>query len=209
MMNVDESASVLYEENLARAGLTAEQVDPVCVYCTVDMVYQLCFYIHTNTHMHQPLYTTILPHTHAFQPPTHALHIPTSPPIHLPTSPPIHLPTHPHPYTPIHPSTPHQDSTVMHALNGYLFCNAPPLQLTMGATSRWLLAALGSESDLHTPMFVQQQLLEEGRAVSTVELLPSITKVVTVQATTKGLWEVHCNVAHHYEQGMRMGLQVV
>ncbi len=97
----------------------------------------------------------------------------------------------------------------MHALNGYMYCNTPPVQLRLGSTSRWLLAALGTESDLHSPLFVQQLLMEEGRAVSTVELLPSITKVVTVQATTKGLWEVDCAVADHFKHGTRMGLQIV
>lgn len=98
---------------------------------------------------------------------------------------------------------------MLHAINGFLFCNAPPLKLRLGGTSRWLLASLGSESDLHTPEFLQQLLLEEGRAIPTVELLPAVTKVVTVKATTPGSWEVHCAVTHHMEQGMRMRLEVV
>lgn len=96
----------------------------------------------------------------------------------------------------------------MHAINGFIYCNAPPITLRLGGTSRWLLAALGSESDLHTPEFVQQLLLEEGRAVPTVELMPAVTKVVTVQATTPGAWEVHCAVAEHMQEGMRMQLVV-
>lgn len=101
-----------------------------------------------------------------------------------------------------------QDATTLHSINGFLFCNAPPITLRLGGTSRWLLAALGSESDLHTPEFLQQLLLEEGRAVPTVELLPAVTKVVMVQATTPGRWEVHCAVTHHMEEGMRMQLLV-
>jgi hypothetical protein len=49
-----------------------------------------------------------------------------------------------------------QEANLKHAINGYLYCNGPELQLKEGRPVRLILAAFGGEKDMHTPVFRNQ-----------------------------------------------------
>lgn len=44
----------------------------------------------------------------------------------------------------------------MHAINGYVYCNAPGLAFRRGRVVRWVMLAFGSESEFHSPYFANQ-----------------------------------------------------
>lgn len=50
----------------------------------------------------------------------------------------------------------------MHAINGFIYCNAPTLQLAPGAKLRTILMGFGSEVDMHSPVFAGQSLTHVG-----------------------------------------------
>lgn len=50
----------------------------------------------------------------------------------------------------------------MHAINGYLYCNGPTLQLAPGDKLRTILMGFGSEVDMHSPIFAGQSLAHLG-----------------------------------------------
>lgn len=54
------------------------------------------------------------------------------------------------------------ESNLMHAINGYLYCNGPTLQLAPGAKLRTILMGFGSEVDMHSPVFAGQSLSHLG-----------------------------------------------
>lgn len=102
----------------------------------------------------------------------------------------------------------HEEANLKHCINGYLFCNMPDVQLPLNSTTRWLLAALGSEGDLHSPLFEGQAVALAGQPISSPGLLPAMTRVVDVTAQTPGHWQLRCEVEDHIMAGMRVSLHV-
>jgi hephaestin len=68
------------------------------------------------------------------------------------------------------------ESNLMHAINGYVYCNGPTLQLKRGETVRWLVMGFGSEADMHSPVFDGQavQYAGEGKGGRDVVGLGSV-----------------------------------
>ena len=89
------------------------------------------------------------------------------------------------------------------AINGYIFGNAPGLEMNQGERVRWYLFALGSEQDFHTAHWHGLRVIEEGRRrTDVVELLPASMKVADMVADNPGSWLFHCHVADHMMEGM-------
>jgi manganese oxidase len=89
------------------------------------------------------------------------------------------------------------------AINGYIFGNAPGLEMNEGERVRWYLFGLGSEQDFHTAHWHGVRVLEEGRRrTDVIELLPASMKVADVTADNPGTWLFHCHVARHMQEGM-------
>jgi hypothetical protein len=89
------------------------------------------------------------------------------------------------------------------AINGFIFGNAPGLEINEGERVRWYLFALGSERDFHTAHWHGLRVLEEGRRrTDVVELLPASMKVADMVADDPGTWLFHCHVAEHMMNGM-------
>jgi manganese oxidase len=89
------------------------------------------------------------------------------------------------------------------AINGYIFGNAPGLEMNEGERVRWYLFGLGSENDFHTAHWHGVRVLEEGRRrTDVIELLPASMKVADVTADNPGTWLFHCHVARHMQEGM-------
>jgi hypothetical protein len=90
-----------------------------------------------------------------------------------------------------------------YAINGYIFGNAPGLEMNEGERVRWYLFGLGSEQDFHTAHWHGLRVVEEGRRrTDNVELLPASMKVADMVADNPGTWLFHCHVAEHMMEGM-------
>lgn len=100
------------------------------------------------------------------------------------------------------------ESNLKHAINGYLYCNLPGLEAVRGSTLRLLLVGMGSEADMHSPVFTGQVLRSKSAAYQTAELMPTVTRVVDVEAQQAGTWPVYCVVHDHFSAGMRANLVV-
>lgn len=94
------------------------------------------------------------------------------------------------------------ESNLKHAMNGGLFLTLPGLTVRRGERVRWYLAAFGSETDLHTPHWHGNTVLEGGTRRDVVALLPATTTVADMRPDAVGTWPFHCHVADHMAAGM-------
>lgn len=95
-----------------------------------------------------------------------------------------------------------EESNLMHALNGYVYGNMPPITISTGQRVRWYVFALGTEVDLHTPHWHGNTVLERGRRRDEVELMPATQLVVDMVPDNPGTWLMHCHVNDHLAAGM-------
>ena len=90
-----------------------------------------------------------------------------------------------------------------YTINGRVFGNLPGLEMNEGERVRWYLFGLGSETDIHTPHWHGERVIEGGvRRSDVVELLPAEMKVADLVADNPGSWLFHCHVAAHMTTGM-------
>lgn len=94
------------------------------------------------------------------------------------------------------------ESNLMHQINGYLYCNGPTLQLSVGDRVRWYVLGFGSEVDMHSPVFEGQDVTYAGESTYSVALMPSNTFVLDMVANTTGTWNYYCNILDHIWAGM-------
>lgn len=93
---------------------------------------------------------------------------------------------------------------LMHAINGYIYCNGPPLPLTRGLNVRFHVIALGTEIDLHTPSLTDASWSADGQRVGALGMMPGAMQSVDVAVTTRpGPSLLQCRVADHVLAGMR------
>ena len=106
-----------------------------------------------------------------------------------------------------------EESNTMHGLNGLLFCNTAALPgaalpaAVLGATTRWYVAVLGTEVDLHAAHWHGNTVLERESAggafrSDSIALLPRQIKTADMVAHAAGRWLFHCHVTDHIEAGM-------
>jgi FtsP/CotA-like multicopper oxidase with cupredoxin domain len=96
-----------------------------------------------------------------------------------------------------------QESNKMHSINGFVYGNLQGLNTVQGERVRWYVIGLGNEVDLHTPHWHGATLLETGRRVDVVELLPGTHVTADMRPDTPGIWLFHCHVNDHIEAGMQ------
>ncbi|GAB4814065.1 hypothetical protein N2152v2_001111 [Parachlorella kessleri] len=101
-----------------------------------------------------------------------------------------------------------EESNLMHSVNGYVYCNIPALEVALNSTVRFVMLGMGSEADMHSPTFTGQVLLSVGSTSRTVELMPTVTKVVDMVPSEAGRWQFYCDVHDHIVAGMRGTLVV-
>jgi FtsP/CotA-like multicopper oxidase with cupredoxin domain len=89
------------------------------------------------------------------------------------------------------------------AINGFIYGNAPGLEMNQGERVRWYLFGLGSEGDFHTAHWHGVRVLDQNqRRTDVIELLPASMKVADMVADNPGTWLFHCHVAAHMLEGM-------
>lgn len=101
------------------------------------------------------------------------------------------------------------ESNRMHSMNGYVFSNLPGLEMHEGERVRWYQLALGTEVDLHTPHWHGNTLMEAGRRVDVLNLLPGSHITVDMQPDNPGIWMYHCHVNDHIDAGMMANYRVI
>lgn len=94
------------------------------------------------------------------------------------------------------------ESNLMHSMNGYVYHNLPGLVMKEGEAVRWYQVDLGSEEDLHTPHWHGNTLLESGRRVDVLNLMPGTHATVDMKPDNPGKWMYHCHVNDHIKAGM-------
>jgi Multicopper oxidase len=104
-----------------------------------------------------------------------------------------------------------QESNLMHAINGFMYCNGiPAKQLTVGRPVRLYMYALGGVIDFHSILFGNEALhFDNGISRGTAKLLAGtfVTGAVAIPDSTSarsGALEIRCGVDDHLIAGMRM-----
>eukprot|EP00898_Chlorokybus_atmophyticus_P000768 jgi/Chlat1/1692/Chrsp127S01958 len=94
------------------------------------------------------------------------------------------------------------ENNLMHSVNGYIFCNAPAINLTTNERVRWHFIALGTEVDMHTPTFHEDTLIALNRRRNAVQLLPASMVTADFSPQRAGTFQVGCQVYDHVLAGM-------
>src|SRR5207248_6239672 len=66
-----------------------------------------------------------------------------------------------------------QESNLMHSVNGYVFGNQPLITVRRGQHVRWYVMSMGTEVDLHTPHWHDNDVTVNGMRMDVVSLLPA------------------------------------
>jgi FtsP/CotA-like multicopper oxidase with cupredoxin domain len=101
------------------------------------------------------------------------------------------------------------ESNLKHAINGYIFNNVPGLDMYPGERVRWYVVGFGDEADVHTPHWHGHTVLDYGRRVDTLSLIPAQFKTVDMVPDSIGTWSFHCHVNGHHTDGMFTDYQVL
>jgi hypothetical protein len=92
-----------------------------------------------------------------------------------------------------------------HAINGFLYCTLPGLDMRAGERVRWYVGALGSEEAIHTAHWhgVVLQGAESGRRADQVVVQAAEAKALdAAPADNVGTWLLHCHLDDHMMNGM-------
>ncbi|MGH9700205.1 MAG: multicopper oxidase domain-containing protein [Candidatus Acidiferrales bacterium] len=87
-------------------------------------------------------------------------------------------------------------------INGYLFGNGPMMTMKQGERVRWYLMSLGEASNLHSPHWHGNTVMQDGRRTDVVSLLPAQMVTVDMVPDDPGTWLFHCHVDDHMAAGM-------
>ncbi|CAD7698221.1 unnamed protein product [Ostreobium quekettii] len=98
-----------------------------------------------------------------------------------------------------------EESNLMHAVNGYLYCNMPRIKLYKDSLLQVVLMGMGSETDMHVPIFSGAPLVHRGQNVAAVQVMPSTSFVVDLTAPVgpTGVYDIYCDVHDHLSAGMQ------
>jgi Multicopper oxidase len=103
-----------------------------------------------------------------------------------------------------------QESNLMHAVNGLMFCNnLPRKQLTVGQPVRMYMYSLGSDVDLHSISLGNEALhFDEGLTRGSAKLLAGTFTSAVAVPVHSGALELRCRIDDHVRAGMRMLVDV-
>jgi len=101
------------------------------------------------------------------------------------------------------------EPNLMHAINGYIYCNAPSLNFTLGQRVRFYTMALGTEVDMHTPNMAGSSWEVLGHRQPAQHMMPGVMRNADVLITNPpGYGVISCRVGDHITAGMMLGFQV-
>uniref|UniRef100_A0A383V6F7 Plastocyanin-like domain-containing protein n=1 Tax=Tetradesmus obliquus TaxID=3088 RepID=A0A383V6F7_TETOB len=94
------------------------------------------------------------------------------------------------------------ESNMKYTVNGFVFCNIPGMNMTVGDRVRWYVSALGSEDALHTAHWHGITFSHNGHMVDQVVVLASSAYVLDAVTDNPGSWLFHCHLTDHISGGM-------
>ena len=94
-----------------------------------------------------------------------------------------------------------EESLMKHTVNGYIFCNVPGINMTLGENVRWHVASLGSEGDMHTSHWHGNTFLMNGHRGDHVKMVPGTIVSLDFFPRSAGTWLYHCHVNDHIHAG--------
>ncbi|KAG2501398.1 hypothetical protein HYH03_001185 [Edaphochlamys debaryana] len=91
-----------------------------------------------------------------------------------------------------------------HAINGFVWCNAPPasLRLRVGQRVRWHVGSVGSSDGLHNFHWHGHVVELNGHHIDQFSGIPAATYSVNLTPLEPGDWLFHCHVNDHMDMGM-------
>eukprot|EP00879_Flechtneria_rotunda_P000261 GHRR01000344.1.p1 GENE.GHRR01000344.1~~GHRR01000344.1.p1 ORF type:complete len:1159 (+),score=375.53 GHRR01000344.1:116-3592(+) len=88
------------------------------------------------------------------------------------------------------------------SINGFLYCNMPGLNMTVGEKVRWYVSSLGSEDAIHTAHWHGITFNMSGQHVDQAVVLASSMMVLDAYTDNPGTWLFHCHLTDHIDGGM-------
>lgn len=95
------------------------------------------------------------------------------------------------------------------SINGYIYANAPRIELKQGERVRWYVVSVGNGFDFHTPHWHGNTVLWNGNRTDVISLMPAQMTTVNMVPDNPGIWLFHCHVADHMDAGMSTYYEVV
>uniref|UniRef100_A0A3B4B1Y7 ferroxidase n=1 Tax=Periophthalmus magnuspinnatus TaxID=409849 RepID=A0A3B4B1Y7_9GOBI len=100
------------------------------------------------------------------------------------------------------------ESNKMHAINGFVYRNAPGLTMCKGDKVTWHLSGLGSEQDLNSLHFEGNRFLFRQNRRDSISVFPHVSHTVTMEPDSMGEFEVVSPTVSNYRAGMRANYTV-
>ncbi|KAL6754045.1 ferroxidase-like protein [Haematococcus lacustris] len=96
-----------------------------------------------------------------------------------------------------------EESSLKHAVNGFMFCNMPRISFVAGSRVRLHIMVLGSVEDMHTPSIGGGTFLSLGERGASVATIAGSMMSQDVMFTQPGNFSVQCRVLDHVMAGMQ------
>ncbi|KAG2438725.1 hypothetical protein HXX76_005270 [Chlamydomonas incerta] len=96
-----------------------------------------------------------------------------------------------------------QAHMLKHSINGYMYCNMPHLNFTVGERVRLHIMSFGSLEDTHSVHMGGPRLDYNRQHSDAVQISPGGMISADVAFTAPGNYELQCRMAHHINAGMR------
>eukprot|EP00198_Chlamydomonas_reinhardtii_P003700 XP_001693036.1 multicopper oxidase [Chlamydomonas reinhardtii] len=96
-----------------------------------------------------------------------------------------------------------QSHMLKHSINGFMYCNLPRLNFTVGERVRLHIMSFGSVDDTHSVHMGGPRLDYNRQHSDAVQISPGGMISADVAFTAPGNYELQCRMAHHIIAGMR------
>lgn len=90
-------------------------------------------------------------------------------------------------------------SSLLPAINGYVYGNLPVLNVCVGRPVSWHLFGIGNEVDIHSAYFHGHTLLDRGHRTDVLSLFPATFVTATMLPMTIGKWMLSCQINDHMQ----------
>lgn len=90
-------------------------------------------------------------------------------------------------------------SSLLPAINGYVYGNLPRLNVCVGRPVSWHLFGIGNEVDIHSAYFHGHTLLNHGHRTDVLSLFPATFVTATMLPMKTGKWRLSCQVNDHMQ----------
>ena len=83
-----------------------------------------------------------------------------------------------------------------------MFANGPMMTMKKGERVRWYVVTIGEVSNVHTPHWHGNVVLEGGNRTDVISINPAQMQTVDMIPDDPGTWMYHCHIDEHMGAGM-------